>query len=446
MSYARNRRLFASTSFQLALVCALVVAVAFALASVGVWFATSSAAERDSRERVQTEMEFMQSELRDGGIEAAIDAIRLRERFPGADYKLVGRDGQLIAGSLGIETPPLGWSTLYLPAPAAGVSSPDYVILSEPTPAGGRLTIAEDLEHTEGVRYTLLRTLFWFGATALFFSLAAGYFVTRGALRQMDELFKTMEKVGAGDLSARVPMREANNDVDLLGHRINDMLSRIGLLIDNLRRVSTDIAHDLRTPLTHVLHDLDAAATQPSRLAELTQSAKDRVQGLLRTFDAIMRLAEIEAGSARSRFIDVNLADLVDRVADAYRPDVENRGGRLEVSGQAPWIIQGDPELLSQALANLIENALRHAGPSPNIKVTATMAEQTLSVEDDGPGIPTEFRKAVLEPYVRLDNSRSTPGAGLGLAIAEAISRLHHATLVLEDAEPGLRVKLIWPA
>lgn len=450
MSYAHNRRLFASTSFRLSLAYSIVIAVAFALAGVGVWLVTTSDAQRASRERLEAGMVYVQRELREEGLDSAIAALDLKERYErGFDYRLVAADGRRIAGKLDLDAPHAGWSSIYLPKSSDGAPSPDLIFLREPTADGGYLTIAEDLESTEGDRYAVLRTLLWFGAAALVFSLAAGFFVTRRTLRRMDGVISAMESVGGGNLSARIAVRDTsgNDDIDILGQHINDMLSRISALVENLRRVSTDIAHDLRTPLTHILHDLDALAANPPRLAELTQSAEAKVQGLLRTFDAIMRLAEIEAGAARSRFTSIDLEPIVERVADAYRPDVENAGGRLEVQCHPSPAIHGDPDLVTQAIANLIENAIRHAGPKPEITLTlaASGDRLILTVEDRGPGIPPEFRAAVLEPHFRLDRSRTTPGAGLGLSIVAAISRLHHASLTLEDAHPGLRVKLGWP-
>lgn len=450
MSSAILRRLLASTSFRMALLCAGVVVAAFALAALGTWLVTKVAAERTARERVQLEMSELQGEVLQFGQEAAIAAIRLRARLPGAfRYRLVDGEGRILAGDLPIDARARGWSMHYVPDTPDGGVSPDFVVLSQPLGEGGYLAIAEDLEHSEWARYAVLRTLLWFALVALVLSLGAGYLVSQRALRRMQEIFLTMERVGGGDFAARVPTRAVarESDIDGLGRNINVMLSRVDALVRNLRRVSTDIAHDLRTPLTGVVHDLEAAAKPASpEVSRPLQSAQRRIEGVLRTFDAMLRLAEIEAGTARSRFVDVDISALAERVGDAYRPDVESAGGRLDVLAPEAVHVRGDPDLLAQALSNLIENALKHGGASPRIRVKGLQAghETLLIVEDSGPGIPHASRGEVLKPHVRLDSSRTLPGAGLGLSIVAAVAQLHEALLSLEDARPGLCVKLAW--
>ncbi|MBX9747371.1 MAG: HAMP domain-containing histidine kinase, partial [Hyphomonadaceae bacterium] len=215
------------------------------------------------------------------------------------------------------------------------------------------------------------------------------------------------------------------------------------------RRVSTDVAHDLRTPLTHVRQNLETAASSQDLAAahESVARAQSKVDDVLRIFAAMLRLAEIEAGTARSRFAPVDLAAVAERVADAYRPDVEASGKKLGLEPGRAVHIDGDADLIAQALANLIENALRHAGPDADvvIRLLETSAAVRLEVEDNGVGLAAEDRARVVDAFVRLDPSRSPMGAGLGLSIVAAIARLHGAELLLEDASPGLRAALVWP-
>lgn len=452
MLSARPRSLLTSTSFRLALVCAAVIAVAFAFAGAGAWIVTKSAAEHASRERILLEMDALQDEINDEGIGAAVAAIRARQHMPGAlEYRLIGPDGSVLIGELEVDAPARGWSAIY-PPDTGDTKGPDLVVLNQPITGGGSLIVAEDLERTEGVRYAVLRTLFWIGAGALLLSLIIGYLATRRTLLQMNRLFSAVERAGTGDLSARVPTSSArgSTDVDVLGRQINAMLAQIDTLVGNLRRVSTDIAHDLRTPLTHVRQNLEDIQAAPSLdgAKEAAQTARQKIDELMRVFDATLRLAEIEAGAARARFAPVDLAALIERLADAYRPDIESAGGSLRVTIEGPTTIEGDADLLTQALANLLDNAIAHAAPSAAIvlRLSAGASGISIDVEDNGPGVPAADRARVLEPYVRLDRSRTSRGVGLGLSIVNAIARLHGAHLSLDDTAPGLRVRMNWSA
>ena len=218
------------------------------------------------------------------------------------------------------------------------------------------------------------------------------------------------------------------------------------------RPVATDWqitpAHDLRTPLTHVRQQLDlaAAATTPDASKEAIRLAQTKIDDVLRMFEATLRLAEIEAGAARARFTSVNLAEVVERVTDAYRPDIESAGHPFVVRPLDAATVTGDSDLIAQALSNLLENALRHTPPQTLIMVRLVRDDVVtrLEVVDSGPGVASPDRERITEPFVRLDASRSSPGAGLGLSIVDAIARLHDARLVLDDARPGLRVSLEW--
>jgi signal transduction histidine kinase len=446
MSFAPAERLLASTSFRLALVCAAVILVAFAATGFGLWYVTKSAAERAGRQRIALEMESLQDEIRDEGLGAAIAAIQTRQRAPGAlEYRLIAPDGHTLIGDLQADPSP-GWSTMYLPNAGRG-PGPDLIILRAPLAGGGALLIAEDLEHTEGLRYEILGTLIWVGAAALTLAVVAGFIAARSALKQMDGIVTVMERVSGGDLSARVPASPTRTDMTLLGKRINAMLAQIDTLVGNLRRVSTDVAHDLRTPLAHVRQQLDdvanAASLESAKAGAV--AAQDKIDEVMRIFAAVLRLAEIEAGAAQSRFAPLQLDALIERVADAYRPDIESEGGTLTVYA-SPVSITGDADLLAQALGNLLENAMRHAPASDiTVRLHADAAAVAMSVEDNGPGIPAAEHERVMAPFVRLDRSRQSPGAGLGLSIVHAIARLHNAQIRLNDAAPGLRVVMTWP-
>jgi signal transduction histidine kinase len=228
------------------------------------------------------------------------------------------------------------------------------------------------------------------------------------------------------------------------------MLDEIATLVERIRWVSTNIAHDLRTPLTHVRQKLARVRAAASGDPQVLAAAKDveaDIDELLRTFDAMLRLAEIESGPLAGRFKPVDLAELAGRIADAYRPDIEAGGRRLALKAP-PAVVEGDADLIAQALANLVENAMRHTpgGTHIELAVETTGGRPRLRVSDDGPGIPEEKRQDALRHFFRLEASRTTPGSGLGLAIVAAVVARHHATLELLDAGPGLSVLISFPA
>jgi signal transduction histidine kinase len=227
------------------------------------------------------------------------------------------------------------------------------------------------------------------------------------------------------------------------------MLDRIGVLIDQLRQVTTDIAHDLRTPLTRLRHKIERLQSglrdQPS-LARAIGDLDDDVGEIIRTFDALLQLAEIETHDGATAFDLVNLGVIALDVAEAFRPDIEASGRHLLASAE-PWLVAADGRLLTQVCANLLENTLRHTPPCTTIQIRVEREGQgaRLLVADDGPGVPSEDRREALKPFVRLERSRTTKGSGLGLSIVAAIAGRHGARLALEDGQPGLRVTLTFP-
>ena len=450
MSSVRIDRIFGSTSFRLSVVFASLLIAAFVAAGLGVWAATRTVAERQTREHVLAEMQSIREEISVEGLPAGIAAIENRASRPGAlEYRLTSAEGALLAGNLPNSELRLGWQFIDLPErDGLRHGQDDLVILAEHLADGSTLAVGGDLERGESVRIAVLRTLIGIGSISAALAVALGLWITRRALRRMDGLSTTMAAVAAGDMTARTFARQPpRDDLDRLTLGANAMLDQIATLVANVRRVSTEVAHDLRTPLSHVRQDLELAARDaaPATRGHI-ETASRRLEALLRTFDAMLRLAEIEAGSGRARFAAVDVRQIIEQVVDAYRPDVEAIGGGIGAEPVAAFETMGDRDLLQQALANLIENAMIHGGPSPRIQigVISTDAETELYVTDSGAGVAEADRETVLAPFRRLDASRTTPGSGLGLAIVSAIARLHGASIALTDARPGLRVSLRW--
>jgi signal transduction histidine kinase len=247
-----------------------------------------------------------------------------------------------------------------------------------------------------------------------------------------------------------VKLTGAGDEFDRLSGDINLMLDRISELMDGVRQVSNAIAHDLRTPLARLRGRLEAAlrdSDSPERFRATAEAALQELDQVVRIFEALLRIAEIEAGHRRAAFAPVDAAALAADVAELYQPLAEQRGLALEVD-LAPATCTGDRTLVAQALANLVDNAIKHARPGGHVRVRSATREGSveLVVEDDGPGIPEGERDKVVRRFYRLEPSRGTPGSGLGLSLVVSVARLHGGRLDLEDAGPGLRARLVLPA
>lgn len=289
------------------------------------------------------------------------------------------------------------------------------------------------------------------GGLAAALALAGAVVTARFVARRIAHIDATTRAIVAGDLSARVPGRGTGDEFDRLTAGINDMLDRIETLMADLKRVTTDVAHDLRTPLARLRQTLEQArqeAGTPEDWAARTDAAIVEVDRLLETFTALLRIAEIEARARRAAFAPVDLSALVADLAETYEAVAEETGHRLAAAVEPGVSVVADRALLAQALSNLAENALRHTPPGTAISlgVARTAAGARLVVRDDGPGIPAAMREEVLKPFRRLDRSRTTAGNGLGLALVKAVATLHEGTLTLSDAEPGLVVTIELPA
>ncbi|MDJ0390292.1 HAMP domain-containing sensor histidine kinase [Roseomonas sp. E05] len=326
-----------------------------------------------------------------------------------------------------------------------------------PLPDGGLLAVARDATSLDETADLIEGAFFWAGGVMLLLGLGGGVLVAHGFLRRVDAIAATAEAIAHGALERRVPVRATGpaDEMDRLGGAINAMLDRIRDLMEELRHASAAIAHDLRTPLARLRQGLEAArdgAATPEAYRAAMDAALAETDAILRSFAALLRIAQVEAGARRAAFAPVDLSAIATDLAEAYGPSAED-GGRTLTTAIAPGVtVRGDRELLMQALANLLENALRHTPPGTVIRVRVPGARlpagPALVVEDDGPGIPPEARAQVLRPFHRLDPSRSDGGSGLGLALVAAVAKLHDAALELGATGQegrGLRVTLRFP-
>lgn len=317
---------------------------------------------------------------------------------------------------------------------------------------GGQLTVARSRAEIDQL-WTVFRNIVLLSLLpTLAIALGAALVLARRSARQVTALGRTLDQLTSGNLTARVrPTDRWSDDFHRIAARIDRMAAAQEASVDTLRQVSSDVAHDLKTPIQRISVHLDAlsALPLPDDAATLVDQAQTEVAGVVSVFHALLQIAQIEAGTPRSRFAAVDLVPLVQTFAELYDPTAAEDGRTLTRDiATTRATVTGDRDLLGQILANLIENALRHTPPGTAITLGLRRCgdEVILSVADRGPGIPQAERDKVLQRLYRLERSRTTPGSGLGLSLVAVIANLHGATLTLSDNDPGLIVALRLPA
>ncbi len=356
-----------------------------------------------------------------------------------------------IYGNGAIARDDAGFHILSLNPDRAGFEG-DYLSLSDAL-YGGVITIARSRAEIVALRAVFVNILWISLLPTVLIALSGGLILARRSKRHVEVVSGALDRMTSGDLAARVSIGPRwSDDLVRIGGKLNQMAGAQEAQMKALRGVSSDIAHDLRTPLQRValyLADLRSQVTSDSDSADLVDRIGVEVEGMSHVFQSLLQLAQLEAGSARARFVQVDLTALCHKVVEVFEDSADAADHRLVLNvPDAAVPVRGDPALLGQVLSNLIENALRHTPAGSRITVALESDAQgaTLSVSDDGPGIPDAEREKVLQRLYRLDRSRSTPGHGLGLSLVEAVASLHDADLTLSDAAPGLRVALRFDA
>jgi len=395
---------------------------------------------------IATDAEGYLEDLQNFGPQGFAASVAAAARRRGALVLLRTADGGRVAGALdGAPVGLRGFTTLRAP------DGRDLRVLGAALPGGLELMVGADLAPVRRGAAALTGTLPVAGAVAALAALLLGFVVARRLERRLRAVSEAGQAVITGDLSRRLPLSGTRDEFDRLAGTMNAVLARVEALVEGLQSTTASIAHDLRSPLFRLRQQLEAAAARPREPEADTRTLEAslvELDGVLATFSALLRIAQVEAGLTGAGFETVDLSALAGDVAELYAAVAEDAGQRLEASVTPGQRVRGDPALLRQAVANLIENALTHGGPAVRVEVSvhATPGSgPTLSVRDTGPGIPASEHGRVLERFYRLDRSRNTPGSGLGLALVAAVARLHGAALRLEDAAPGLSVTLAFP-
>jgi signal transduction histidine kinase len=432
------------------------VAILFGL----VWFVTSRSMTAQLMANVQREAVSLADEYRATGALAAAALVERRLQRGGlAYYLLQRRDGAWIAGNIAPVSPVVGPLDLQVRlqsrGEAAGERTPGDlrnaigygVLLSD----GTFVLAGEDVGRLEATRSAILTAFAVGGGVSLILAILGGLALSTGFLRRVESVNRTARQIMEGQLGSRVTVRDNGDELDRLAANLNAMLDRIQSLMESLKQVSSDIAHDLRTPLARLRQNLETAkvsATSVEEFRSSTEAAIAETDALLKTFSALLRIAQIESGSRKAGFARVDLSELFDFVAVTFAAVAEDQGHQLVADIEDGIAIAGDRELLLQLATNLVENAIRHTPKGSRIEfcLRQEMDEVIASVRDNGPGIPEEERDKVLRRFYRLEASRTTPGSGLGLALVAAIADLHGARLGLRDHGPGLIVEVRFAA
>jgi signal transduction histidine kinase len=447
-------RLLHSAGFRFAAVYALLLAVSAGALALFLWWATAGLLDRQTEAAIQADVQSLAERFSTGGLPALVLTIddRMAQNVEDdAIYLLVNASGQRIAGNL--EHWPQGAAQsggwYELPIMRAGIRSL-ALVQSYDLPGGFRLLIGRDAQLRAQLRSLLTQALLWALLVGLVMA-TIGALIVRSLLRRtLANVSVTATAIAGGDFSRRVKLSGRSDEFDQLAETINDMLERIGRLMEGVREVSNAIAHDLRTPITRARARLEDAALHAETVPELRaaiERATTDLDGIVAVFQALLRIAEIEAGSRRSAFAPLDLGQLLADVAELYGAVAEEKGITLEVALPAQFPGYGDRELIQQAIANLVDNAVKFSPPGSTVRITGSVTPGgvEIAVIDQGPGIPEGDRERAAERFFRGESARSTPGAGLGLALVQAVAQLHGGTLTLADAAPGVRAILALP-
>jgi signal transduction histidine kinase len=457
-------KLLRTTAFQLTLVY-LVVFALFAAFLVG-YFALNT--RRLINEQivgtVDLEVTALTGQYNQAGIRRLVVIVDVRSRRPGSSLYLVTTPtGEGLAGNVGSLEPGIleseGWvETAYRRLEEPESAEHNALVRVSRLPGGIRLLVGRDLDEREHMFRIVTVAGRWSVALVVVLGVLGGIFVSRRVLNRVEAMTATAQTIMAGDLSGRLSITGSGDEFDRLALNLNGMLERIDSLMRGLKEVTDNVAHDLKTPLTRLRNRCEAALRMAKGDADYRRVLEETIEesvGLIRTFDALLMIARAESGEVRDGMAEFDIADVARDVGELYEPLAEDKGLSLQIQASEHATVKGNRELVSQALANLVDNAIKYAAPDARpangeragiiVKTSTDKDQIMLSVSDHGPGIPAGDRSRVVERFVRLEQSRSEPGSGLGLSLVSAVARLHGGELRLEDNAPGLTARIALP-
>ena len=447
-------------AFRIVLVYVLLFAVSVSALLFFTYWNTRRTLDAQTDQIIEAEITGLDDEYRHFGLPGLVEAVRSRSLHQGQSlYILVDSQHHYVAGNLD-------------PWPQVSGAPGDMLEFDFERPvnskletrrARGRLLsisgdfellVAQDVHDRDLTERMFTTTLPWTVVLILILGTVGGALLGRNMLNRLDAINRTSGEIIAGDLSRRVPLKGSGDEFDVLSENLNRMLDRIERLMKGLREVTDSVAHDLRTPLNRLRNRLEESA------ARLSAQGKDQIGAneieraiaetdqLIGTFNALLLIAETDAGTTRAAMSPLDLREVAADVVELYEPLAEEKRVGLSLLTSLPAVIEGNRSLIAQALANLVDNAIKYTPSSGKVRIRAAITPDgvDLSVADSGPGIPEADRSRVTERFVRLEASRNSPGTGLGLSLVAAVAHFHHAELVLEDNLPtGLKAVLRFP-
>jgi signal transduction histidine kinase len=449
----RLTRLLDTSTFRLALIYLGLFGVS-ALTLLGyLYVATAGVMEQQTAETIQAEITGLEEQYRTRGLPGLKRVLEQRSQAHpnrASIYLLTDPAGRRIAGNLDrwpeIDAPAGDWLLFAVEVSPDDDTSELRRARARGFALGGgfRLLVGREVEDRLQIQSLIKQALGWGLGLTLLLGLAGGFLMSRGMLRRVDAINQTTGRIIAGDLGERIALKGSRDEFDQLAANLNAMLDQIERLLRGMREVADNIAHDLRTPLNRLRTRIEVALLKDPDQAEthalLGQTLAD-AEAMISTFNALLDITRAETGSDRTGFEQLDLAALTRDLAELYRPSAEEKGLTLANECRPNVEVRANQHLLAQALANLLDNAIKYTPPGGRVTLVVT-AGPTITVADTGPGIPAADRERVFERFVRLDDDRSTPGNGLGLSLVKAVASLHGAELALEDNRPGLRVRL----
>ena len=456
-------KLLRTTAFRLTLVYLTIFALFAGIVLVYFAWSTRQLINEQITQTVDAEIVTLQDEYDIGGIRRLIFTLDARSRRPDSYlYRLTTAAGEGLAGNVGSLTAGVlersGWvETAYRKLEDLEQTEHHALVKIVQLSGGFRMLVGRDLEERDRMHDVVISAGRWSLAIVVILGIAGGLFVMRRVLQRVDAMTATTQTIMAGDLTGRLPIAGTGDELDRLAGNLNAMLERIEALMRGLKEVSDNIAHDLKTPLTRLRNRCEEALRTAEDEAQYRAALEGTIEesdALIRTFNALLMIARAESGQARDNMRDFDAAEVARGVGELYEPLADENGLVLTIDAPAAAPVRGNRELVSQALANLVDNAIKYAAPAaapagghPEIEISAACQGDRvlLTVADNGPGIPAADRARAVERFVRLEQSRSQPGSGLGLSLALAVAHLHGGDLKLEDNQPGLRTVISLP-